>query len=72
MSKQPRLDRRHRDDDGATRRKNSNTLVGTLRRTFGDDFAAGHRGDMELGTLLDKTGFDSLSDYLKHHGKGST
>lgn len=63
--KQPGLDGRHRDTDGTISRKHGNTRVDTLRGTYGDDFAAGRRGDMHLKTLLDQSGADSLSDYLK-------
>jgi hypothetical protein len=65
MAKQPGLDRRHRDDDGETRRKNGNTLVGTLRKTYGDEFAEGHRSDKKLEILLRDEGVDSLSEYLR-------
>jgi hypothetical protein len=34
-------------------------------RTYGDSFAPGIRGDAHLKTLLDRTGSNSLSDYLK-------
>lgn len=64
--KQPGLDGRHRDVDGEIRRKNGNTRVDTLRETYGDNFAAGARGDMHLSTLLERSGASSLSDYLKH------
>src|SRR5258708_815226 len=47
MPKQSGLDHRHRDIDGEIRRKDGNTLVGTLRKTYGDDFAKGYRGDMK-------------------------
>jgi hypothetical protein len=63
--KQPGLDGRHRDTDGEIHRKRSDTLVGTLRKEYGDDFAKGRRSDMKLGTLLEKEGADSLSDLLK-------
>jgi hypothetical protein len=65
MTKQPGLDRRHRDEDGQTRRKNGNTLIGTLRETYGPDFAQGHRSDMKLENLLEREKARSLSDYLK-------
>lgn len=65
MSKQPGLDGRHRDDDGQIRHKNGNTLVQTLRDIYGDGFAKGHRSDMKLETFLERTGFNSLSDYLR-------
>ena len=58
------LDNRHRDRDGTIERKRGSTLVGTLRETYGADFAAGHRPDMRLDTLLTQTGHTSLSDYL--------
>jgi hypothetical protein len=65
MAKQPGLDDRHRDKGGQTREKNSNTRINTLREIYGPDFAPGLRGDAHLRTLLDRTGSDSLSDYLK-------
>jgi hypothetical protein len=58
------LDNRYRDEDGQIRRKNENTRVDTLRATYGEDFAPGCRGDMHLGTLLDRSGAVSLTDYL--------
>jgi hypothetical protein len=62
---QPGLDNRFRDQNGQIRAKNGATRVDTLRDTYGDDFAAGFRGDMKLDTLLDRTGANSLSDLLK-------
>jgi len=46
------LDNRCRDDNGEIRRKRNDTLVGTLRREYGDDFAEGFRSDAQLGTIL--------------------
>ena len=60
------LDSRCRDNDGEIRRKRSDTLVGTLRKEYGDDFAPGVRSDAKLGTVLHRTPPDSLSDYLKN------
>lgn len=65
MAKQPGLDDRHRDANGEIRRKNGNTRIDSLRETYGDNFAKDFRGDMKLETLLERTGADSLSDYLK-------
>jgi hypothetical protein len=59
------LDHRTRDRDGVIRHKRSDTLVATLRKEYGPTFAQGHRGDMKLGTLLEKTDHETLSDYLK-------
>jgi hypothetical protein len=66
MAKQPGLDNRYRDKSGQTREKNSNTRIDTLRDVYGSEFAPGLRGDAHLRTLLDRTGSESLSDYLKH------
>jgi hypothetical protein len=60
------LDGRCRDADGEIRRKRSDTLVGTLRREYGEDFASSFRSDTKLGRVLRETNSDSLSDYLKH------
>ncbi len=60
------LDNRCRDENGEIRRKRSDTLVGTLRREYGDDFAEGFRRDAKLGTVLRETNSTSLSDYLKN------
>lgn len=61
----PGLDDRCRDLNGEIRRKNGNTLVRTLRQTYGNDFAVGFRGDMKLETLLSRSGARSLSQYWR-------
>ncbi|HZL30147.1 MAG TPA: hypothetical protein VFC54_03685 [Pseudolabrys sp.] len=66
--KQPGLDNRHRDHDGEIRRKNSNTLVRTLRKEFGDGFAKGYRvieADAPRHLLLETETYDWLgrTDY---------
>jgi hypothetical protein len=63
--KQPGLDKRHRDRSGEISRKKSNTLVRTLRKEYGEDFAKGYRSDAKLGTILKKEKVDSLHDLLK-------
>ena len=63
--KQPGLDGRHRNNDGTTRAKRGETQVGTLRRIYGDDFAAGHRSAMRSDTLLKREGVASLNDLLE-------
>jgi len=67
--KEPGLDGRHRDEDGRIHEKMGNTRIDTLRGTYGEDFAAGHRGDMKLENLLKETGANSLTDFLKNHNK---
>ena len=66
MSKHCRtgLDDRCRDQDGEIRQKRGDTLVGTLRKTYGPDFARSVRSDMRLDTLRERTA-DSLSKILK-------
>lgn len=59
------LDGRCRDEDGSIRRKRGDTLVGTLRREYGSDFAEGMRSDTRLYTLLEQADASSLSEYLR-------
>lgn len=64
-AKQPGLDGRSRNNDGATRAKRGDTQIGTLRGIYGEDFAAGSRSDMHLKTLLEREGVKSLNDLLE-------
>ncbi|HXM60344.1 MAG TPA: hypothetical protein VN950_05775 [Terriglobales bacterium] len=59
------LDDRCRDEDGEIRKKRDDTLVRSLRRIYGEDFADDFRSDATLGTVLKETNSVSLSDYLK-------
>ena len=59
------LDDRTRDKDGEIHHKRGDTRVGTLRETYGADFAAGARSDAHLSTVLARAGVDTLSQYLK-------
>ena len=59
------LDNRMRDGDGQIHKKRGDTLVRTLRDTYGEDFARGHRSDMRLDTLLKKEGVDTLDQLIK-------
>ena len=59
------LDDRCRDHDGEIRQKRGDTLVGTLRKTYGPDFAPGVRSDMRLDTLRERMGGASLSQIVK-------
>jgi hypothetical protein len=66
MAKHPiGLDGRTRDSDGEIRHKRRDTLVRTLRKTYGPDFAPGIRSDATLGTVLDRAGAETLDEYLK-------
>jgi predicted DNA binding CopG/RHH family protein len=59
------LDDRSRNEDGEIRKKRRDTLVGTLREEYGDNFAKGYRSNTKLGTVLDREGVDDLSQLLK-------
>jgi hypothetical protein len=59
------LDSRFRDLDGEIRHKRGDTLVGTLRKTLGPDFAPGVRSDTRLDTLRKRAGGESLSKLPK-------
>ena len=59
------LDGRERDKSGQIREKNGNTLVGTLRKEYGPDFAKGYRSDAKLETVREETG-KSLTELLKN------
>ena len=50
------LDGRQRDENGQIREKRGDTLVGTLRREYGEDFAKGYRSDTKLQTVREATG----------------
>jgi hypothetical protein len=59
------LDNRDRENNGQIREKNGATQIGTLRGTYGENFAQGHRADMKLDTLLRQTNSSSLTDYRR-------
>lgn len=61
-----------RKTESMFRKKRSDTLVRTLRQTYGDNFASGARGDMKLGTVLERSGADSLSEFRRQEGRGTT
>jgi len=59
------LDNRMRDKDGEIRKKRGDTLVGTLRQEYGEEFAKGYRSDTKLDTVLKKEGVESLNQLIK-------
>lgn len=59
------LDKRCHDLDGEIRKRRGDTLVGTLRKTYGPAFAPGVRGDTRLDTLRKRAGSKSLLKLLK-------
>ena len=54
---------RTRTEHGPLRAKREDTHVGTIEKIYNRDF--GVRDDMQLGTLLAKTGYNSLNDLLR-------
>ena len=61
---QPGLDQRHRDKDGTIARKHGNTLIRTLRETYGPGFAPGCDPDAKLSDCLHKLDEKSLSQLV--------
>ena len=59
------LDGRQRDRDGEIRHKRSDTLVGTLRDEYGQNFAPGYRSDATLKTILKDAGVETLDQYRR-------
>jgi hypothetical protein len=64
-TKQPGLDDRHRDKNGEISRKHGNTLISTLRQTYGEDFAAGIPGHSNLSEALHRLDAPSLSKLVR-------
>jgi hypothetical protein len=54
---------RSRNKSGPLRDKRDDTHVGTIEKKYDLDF--GVRSDMQLGTLLEKTGKKSLNDLIQ-------
>jgi hypothetical protein len=67
--KQPGLDQRHRDKDGEISRKHGNTLISTLRQTYGANFAPGIPGHMKLSDVLRRLDEPSLSELVRDLGR---
>jgi hypothetical protein len=68
--KEQGLDGRHRDEDGKISKKHGNTLVSTLRKIYGQSFAAGHPDTATLSEVLHKLNETSLSQLRRDHGTG--
>jgi hypothetical protein len=62
------LDGRMRDKRGQIDHKHPSTKIKHLREHYGTHFAPDWDGEKILGELLQATGFDSLTQYVKHHG----
>ena len=64
------LDGRHRDKDGAISKKHGNTLVRTLRKIYGQGFAAGYPETATLGEVLQHLNETALSQLRRDHDTG--
>ena len=61
------LDHRHRNHDGEISHKHGNTLVRTLRKIYGQSFAAGHPETKTLSEVLLQLNETSLSQLRRDH-----
>jgi hypothetical protein len=59
------LDGRMRDENGEIHKKRGDTLVKTLRKEYGENFAQGYRSDAMLATVLKQEGLETLSQLLR-------
>jgi hypothetical protein len=66
MSK-PGLDGRHRNKDGEISGKHGNTLVRTLRKVYGQGFAAGYPETAKLSEVMFHLNETSLSQLRRDH-----
>jgi hypothetical protein len=62
---------RHRDKNGEISKKHGNTLVRTLRKIYGPDFAKGHPETEKLSNLLHELDATSLTQLVRHHEEGA-
>jgi hypothetical protein len=72
IMEQPGLDNRHRDKNGQIARKHGNTLISTLRQTYGQHFAADCPADAKLVDVLHRLDEPSLTHLvhdLQQHGQ---
>jgi len=61
---------RHRDKNGEMSRKHGNTLIRTLRKSYGVDFAQGCADSDKLSDVLRKIDEPSLSKLVRDHEAG--
>jgi hypothetical protein len=66
---QPGLHERHRNKTGEISKKHGNTLIGTLRKTYGKHFADGCASE-KLSDVVHKLDERSLTKLLHDHDAG--
>lgn len=64
------LDNRHRNKDGEISHKHGNTLIRTLRKIYGQGFAAGYPETEKLSEVLVQLNETSLSQLRRDHETG--
>jgi hypothetical protein len=64
------LDNRHRNHDGEISHKHGNTIISTLRKIYGQSFAAGHPETKTLSEVLLQLNETSLSQLRRDHETG--
>jgi hypothetical protein len=64
------IDTRHRDKSGEISRKHGNTLIRTLRKTYGQSFAEGCSDNDKLADVLHKLDQQSLTRLIDDHDAG--
>jgi hypothetical protein len=64
------LDNRHRNHDGEISHKHGNTTVHTLRKIYGQSFAAGHPETKTLSEVLLQLNETSLGQLRRDHETG--
>jgi hypothetical protein len=61
---------RYREESGKISRKHGNTLMRTLRETYGSGFAPGFADHAKLSDVLTKLDEPSLSQLVRDHEAG--
>jgi hypothetical protein len=64
------LDNRHRNHDGEISHKHGNTLIGVLRKIYGQSFAAGYPATEKLSEVLLQLNETSLSQLRRDYATG--
>jgi hypothetical protein len=64
------LDNRHRNKDGEISHKHGNTLIRTLRKIYGQGFAAGYPETEKLSEVLLQLNETSISQLRRDHKTG--
>jgi hypothetical protein len=64
------LENRHRNKDGEISHKHGNTLIRTLRKVYGQSFAAGYPETEKLGEVIHQLNATSVSQLRLDHETG--